>query len=310
MTKKKLTGLIVLFILLFSNNLFSADLKIIAKIDNEIITNYDVIKEVNYLEILNPSLSKLDDFQKLEIARNSLINEIIKKKEIEKFITIDKDNQFIDEYLNSLYSKLNIKNEEEFSEKLEGKNIYTLSKIKDKINIELFWNDLIFSKYKNQVKIDKETLISNVDNLNNNKKKEYFLSEIVFVKKKNFSLDEYIKEIKLSINEIGFNNAANIYSISDSSKLGGKLGWVREDSLSKIIIEKLKEIEKGEYTEIIKFGNNFIIVKIEDERIIELKIDKEKEIEKLIKIETNRQLNKFSKIYFDKSKINYSINAN
>ena len=114
----------------------------------------------------------------------------------------------------------------------------------------------------------------------------------------------------LSISEIGFNNTANIYSISDSSKFGGKLGWIREDSLSKIISEKLNQIKKGEYTEIIKFGNNFVIVKIDDVRIIELEINKEKEIEKLIKLETNRQLNKFSKIYFDKSKINYSINAN
>ncbi len=310
MIKIKLTSLTLLFIILFSNNIFSADLKIIAKIDNEIITNYDVVKEVNYLEILNPNLIKLDDSQKLEIARNSLINEIIKKKEIEKFITMDKDNQFIDEYLTNLYSKLNIKNEEEFSTKLKEKNIYDLSKIKDKINIELFWNDLIFSKYKDQVKIDKERLISSFDNLNSNKKKEYFLSEIVFVKKKNVKFNDYIKEIMLSISEIGFNNTANIYSISDSSKFGGKLGWIREDSLSKIISEKLNQIKKGEYTEIIKFGNNFVIVKIDDVRIIELEINKEKEIEKLIKLETNRQLNKFSKIYFDKSKINYSINAN
>ena len=78
--------------------------------------------------------------------------------------------------------------------------------------------------------------------------------------------------------------------------------------MSKIINEKLAIIKIGEYTDTIKIGNNFLILRIDDIKITEFKIDKEKEIEKLIKLETNKQLNKFSKIYFDKSKLNYSIN--
>ena len=222
----------------------------------------------------------------------------------------EKDNPFIDEYLKNLYSKLNINSEEEFKIKLSRNDIYSLSKIKKKINIELFWNDLIYSRFKDQVKIDEESLLSKVENLSNERKKEFFLSEIVFIKKKNSKLNDLINEIKLSINEIGFNNTANIYSISDSSKFGGKLGWVSEDSLSNMINEKLALIQNEEYTDVIKIGNNYLILKIENIRFKKLEIDKNKEIEKMIKIETNKQLNKFSKIFFDKSKINYSINEN
>ena len=305
MIKRNIFAIIV--ILLFSSNkLLLADLKIVVKIDNEIITNHDLIKEINYLEILNPNLADLKDAQKLEIAKNSLINEIIKNKEINKFLEIDNDNPFTEDYLKNLYSKLNINSEEEFKKKLKEKNVYDLSKIKDKINIELYWNELIFIKYKNQVNVNREDLISKIENLEN--KKEFFLSEIVFIKKKNLNLNDFIQEIKLSINEIGFNNTANIYSISESAKFGGKLGWVIEDSLSKPINEKIKIINIGEYTDVMKFGNNFLILKVEDVRVNELKVDKEKQIEKLIKLETNKQLNKFSKIYFDKTKINYSIN--
>ena len=303
MIKKKIF-IIIIILLCSSNKLLLADLKIIVKVDNEIITNYDLIKEINYLEILNPSL----DNQKFEIAKNSLINEIIKKKEIKKSLKINNDNPYTDEYLKNLYSKLDISSEEEFKKKLKEKNIYNLLEIKEKINIELFWNELIFLRYKNQVNVNKEDLISKVENLENKNKKEFFLSEIVFIKKKNLNLNALIQEIKLSINEIGFNNTANIYSISESSKFGGKLGWVIESSLSKPINEKLKIINIGEYTDTIKLGNNFLILKIEDIRLRELKVDKEKEIEKLINLETNKQLNKFSKIYFDKTKINYSIN--
>ena len=304
---KKIILIIAVTLLSFSNKLLLADFKIIAKVDNEIITNYDLIKEVKYLEILNPNLKNLKENQKLEIAKNSLINEIIKKKEIKKLLIIKNDNQFTEGYLKNLYSKLGIKSEEEFVNRLKEKNIYSLSKIKDKINIELFWNELIYLRYKDQVNIDRDSLISKVESLENQNRKELFLSEIVFVKKKNINLNDYIKEIKLSINEIGFNNTANIYSVSESSKLGGKLGWVRDNSLSKPLGEELKKLNIGEYTDIIKLGNNFLILKIEDTRLGEIKVDKEKEIEKLIKLETNKQLNKFSKIYFDKTKINYPI---
>ena len=134
------------------------------------------------------------------------------------------------------------------------------------------------------------------------------LSEIVFNKKKNETFEKITDQIKLSINEIGFNNTANIYSISESSKLGGKLGWVNENSLSQKIVNQLNFIKEGEYTNIIQIGKNYLILKVDKIEINEIKIDKQKELEKLIQIESNKQLNQFSRIYFDKSKINYTIN--
>ena len=127
-------------------------------------------------------------------------------------------------------------------------------------------------------------------------------------KKKDLTLEKLIDQIQLSINEIGFNNTANIYSISESSKLGGKLGWINENSLSKQILKQLKNLNDKEYTDTIKIGNNYLILKLEETKINEIKVDKDKEFEKLIQTETNKQLNKFSKIYFNKSKMNYSIN--
>ena len=92
-----------------------------------------------------------------------------------------------------------------------------------------------------------------------------------------------------------------------SSKFGGDLGWVSENSLSKKISENLSKLEKGELTDAINIGNSYLILKIDKIKINKIKIDKEKELGKLIEAETNKQLSKFSRIYFDKSKINYSI---
>lgn len=304
---KKITFLVFLFFLIFSNIISNSNIAIIIKVNDEIITNYDVEKEINYLKILNPNLNSLNKDQIMILAKSSLVNEIIKKKEIIKLIDITSKNQMEEGYLKNLLNKLNFNNENEFEKELKNKSNYNLSEVKQKIKIDLFWNELIYSRFNNQVKIDKDKIIKKVESLENQTQQEYSLSEIVFVKKKDLSIENLIDQIKLSITEIGFNNTANIYSISESSKLGGKLGWINKNSLSKIILKELGLISEGNYTNVIKMGNNYLILKLEQIKNRKIKIDKNKEINDLIKAEKNKQLNQFSRIYFDKLKINYSI---
>ncbi len=303
---RNLILLIILFQFFFNISSYSKiDIKV--KVNNEIITNIDIKKEAEYLKILNPNLIQLKEKKILELSQISLINEMVKKKEILKFIDINKtENKFSDQYLKSLYQRLNYNNEDDFIKELDSRNSYSIKEIKNKINIELFWNEIIYEKYNKLIKIDKKTLIDKIENMKKNQK-EYSLSEIVFVKKKNEKLEDQLNQIRLSINDIGFKNTANIYSISQSSKFGGDLGWVGENSLSKKISEKIFKLKKGELSDPIKMGNNYLILKIDDIKINEIQIDKKKELEKLVQVEKNKQLNKFSRIYFDKSKINYSI---
>ncbi len=306
MIKKKI---IIYFVIFFFsiNNLF-AEIKILIKVNDDVITNYDIKKETNYLEILNPNVSKLNINQKFNLAKNSLISEIVKKREIEKITNINENNLLIDEYMKNFYTRVNVKDKKEFLNLLELNTNYSFEEIKNKIKVELAWNEIIYSKYINQVKIDEKRIISKVNSLKDKLEKQYFLSEIVFKKKKNQTLEETFKEIKLSINEVGFANAANIYSLSDSSKFGGKIGWLSEIGLPEKINENLNNLEIGELSEFIKIGNNFVILKIEDIKENNKIIDRQKEIQFLKDKETNDQLNKFSKIFFEKIKLNYSIN--
>ena len=307
---KKIILILVFFQTIFFSKTLFAEVSIVAKIDNEIITNYDVRKESYYLKILNPNLKNLENKQIFRLAKISLINEIIKKKELEKFPNLIEKEEILNQYLENLYLRLNFNDEGEFLEELEKNSNYDLDQIKQKINIELLWNELIFLKYKDQLNIKNESIMKQIDELEGENQKEFFLSEIVFNKKKDITLENLIEEIKLSISEIGFNNTANIYSVSESSKFGGKVGWVKQNSLSKLIYEKLNNLDEGKYTDVIKLGNNFLILKIDQIRINKIKIDKDKEYQKLVQIETNKQLNQFSRIYFDKSKMNYTINEN
>ena len=88
------------------------------------------------------------------------------------------------------------------------------------------------------------------------------------------------------------------------------MDWVNENSLSNLISDKLSVLKEGEYTDIFQMGNSYLLLKIDQIKVSEIKFDKQKELNKLIQLETNKQLNQFSRIYFNKSKINYSINEN
>ena len=303
----------VLLIILITFNLFGNDIafskvEIKVKINDKIITNIDIQKEARYLKILNSNLNQLSDDKVLELAKFSLINEIIKEKEILKFsIKNFEDNPFLKDYLENLYSKLNFNNQQEFENLLNQKKIYNFEEKKYKINIELHWNELIYNKFERQVKIDKNSLLKKIKSSQNQEQKEYNLLEIVFEKKKNLPIEEQINEIKSNIEKMGFENTANIYSISESSKFGGNLGWIKENSLSKEISDSLSKLKENDLTNVMKIGNNYLLLKINKIRVNKVKINVEEELKKLINVERNKQLSQFSRIFFSKSKMNYSI---
>ena len=282
-------------------------MKIIMKIDNEIITSHDIEKEINYLKALNPGLNQIDKDELLLIAKRSSIKEFIKKKEIQKYRELNLQNPRINDVLNNLIQDLNLENENQLKNYVEDFNL-SMEDLKIKIEIENEWKNLIYSKYIKSVKIDKERLIKKIEKNSNEKfLEEYNLSEIVFVKKNDMALSEFHKTIKESIKEKGFENTANLFSTSESSKVGGKLGWVRKDILSEQIIEKLKDLEIGDYSSLLQINNNFFIFKINKKRKVKIEIDKKKELDKMILFETSKQLDKFSNIFFNKIKLNSKI---
>ena len=304
---RKLIILICVFFLLISSSYSKIQLKIVVKVDNEIITSHDIEKEINYLKALNPKLSNIDKDKLLLIAKKSTIKEVIKKKEIQKYKELNLENPQIDDVLNNLIKNLNLENKNQLKNYIEGYNL-TVNDLKKKIEIENEWKNLIYSRYIKAVKIDKDELAKKIKK--NSKEKfieEYNLSEIVFNKKNDEVADELFRNIKKSIEINGFENTANIYSISDSSKIGGKIGWVRKNILSDQIIEKLNDLKVNEYSSPLQINNNLYIFKINEIRKIQVKIDEKKELDKMVLIETSMQLDKFSNIFYNKIKLNSKI---
>ena len=277
-------------------------------VDDEIITNLDIKKESSYLMILNPALVNLDKKKVEEIGKKSLITEIIKKKELKKLFNFEVDLPIVNKVFKDFYKSLNYSDEKSFKKALLAKKNYNILEIKQKLKIELLWNELIVKKYSDQIKINEKNLLAKINKNKNKSKSEFLLSEIFFNKKKNISLDNQIKKINESIEKVGFNNTANIYSISSSSNLGGKIGWIEQDNLSKKILDQLMKIKIGQHTDVINVGNGFLILKIEDKKIKKTKIDKKVILKEMITFERNKQFSQFSQIHFNKVKINFTIN--
>ena len=278
------------------------------KVNNEIITNSDIEKEYRYLVSLNNQLNNLEKQKIIKLSKESALREKIKKIELAKYFDLKTINIDIDNYLENFYRNLNIENKKEFEEYLESNNI-SLNYVQKKIEIEILWNQLIYDRYISQINIDRNQLKEKVKKLISTKKqKKYSLSEILFDKENNSNFEKKLENINQSINEIGFKNTANIYSISDSSKFGGKIGWIEEQKLSTKILEQLNALEVGQYTDPMQVGSSFLILKIEEIKYENTIINEDEELDKMIQFETSKQLDQFSKIFYGKIKINSFIN--
>ena len=284
------------------------DVFISYKVNDQIITNIDIKKEAQYLISLNNQLTNLGENEILRISKESALREKIKKIELIKYFNLGGEDQNITAYIERIYLQLKLNDRMELEEYLNKYGI-TVDYVEKKIQIEMYWNQLIYQKYINQINIDKTKLKNeikkNKDNLEN---KIYQLSEIVFEVDNKTTLDKKNKDINESISEIGFKNTANIYSISDSSKFGGDIGWIEETKLSKNILTIISKLNVGEYSPSIQLGSDYLILKIEEIKFEKKITDKDEELNKRVEFDTNRQLEQFSKIYYNKVKINSVIN--
>ena len=288
---------IILYLSFFSFNSVLSDLFIVAKVNQEIITNIDLEFEKKYLTSLNPNLKKLDQNRISDYAKNSLINEKIKKIEIEKNFEIVPNEVLLSKVIADIYSSIGLSNLDEFKNYLL-QNDMSLEKVKKKITIEIAWNDFIMNNFQNQIEIDKNQIIEDLEKLSEKKVDNLLLSEIIFTIDKKKELVSKYDEIKKSINDIGFEETARIYSLSDSKKSGGNLGWIYKNQLSQEIKDGINEINIGDFTKPIVTSGGILILKLNDIKTENFKVDKDKQLKKMIDFERNRQLTRFSTLYY------------
>ena len=277
--------------------------EIIIKINNQIITNFDIQKETKYLLALNPSLNNLSTKQIKELSKNSLIREKIKENEILKYYKINYEDPELTKFVTNIYKRLNIGDEAEFNTYLSkfDMNINTVIK---KIAIERDWNKMIFGKFKNQIVVDELKIKKNLEKKLDKSEIQtsYLISEILFQAKNEKEFEETYNDIIKAVDESSFKSAASIYSISDSSINSGEIGWVKKNEISNSIYNELNKLNIGDITQPIKVASGFLIIYLEDVKKVEKEINTEEEFKKIVTTEKNRQLNEYSIIYYKKIK--------
>ncbi len=300
----KIFLIIVFFNLKIIVNAGSLENKILLKIDNEIITSIDVYNETKYLLAINNKINEMEKEDLYKISINYLIKEKIRNIEIQKNISnkkIEIDESYLDQLIESTYKRKGFQNLKEFQSHLDKHGV-KLSEIRNKIKNESLWNELIYKKFFNKVKIDRDKLKNKVIEDNNKKIRFYLLSEIFFKQSNNKNLDQKFKLIKKDIIEKGFSSAALLHSVSDTAVNGGDLGWIAERSLNPKIKDKISNLKVGDYTNPIIIPGGFLVLKLNEIKSERKKYDVDKKVDELIRISTNQQLNRLSNIYYDKVK--------
>ena len=297
--------LIFVLLIFFNNNICNAsnNIKIKLKVENEIITNIDLKKEERYLISINKNLQNIPKFELSKLAQKSLLNEKIKKKTLENYFDLSKNYQITEKLFINMFSNLGFKSETEFNNYLVSYDL-TAKFLKNKLKIEGLWNKLIYDKFRGQIKVDKDKIKKEISNLKQESldTKEYFIKEILFKLEPNEKIDEKYQLIVSSIYKNSFETAANIYSISESSKYGGNIGWVKKIQLIDKISKEVENLKIGEISKVIEFPNGYLIIQVNDIRMVENKFDVNKEIDKRVNSEIDRQLNELSLVFFNKVK--------
>ena len=354
--------------------------KVIISVGDEIITNYDLDREIKYLNVITVGqIAELDNQESKKVAIDSLIKDKIKITALSNHANIIIKDELLNNQIARSSQNIGFRSIDDFIAYLNYSE-YELDEFKKKILLELKWNQLVYQFYKNQIIIDKEkidkklkTLIAGqkknveyliyeifiensaikeldeeskeelnennvveelpenkvVDEKNsgiiieaeiasyNNKKnsivEEKSIEKMVEVKtndqitetkkKDQITIDDVIENIK----EEGFENTAIKFSSSPTAQQGGNLGWVSESKFSKVLVKSIKETKIGSITEPLPISGGILILKVGDKRVEETNMDLDKEMEKLIEIEKNKQLNNFSTNYFNQVKNNIKI---
>ena len=291
--KKKIFYIFFAIILFFFQlNLYAKkSLNIIVKIDNELITSYDVKNKIITTLFLSKKELNQENINSLKkIALENLIINRLKKIELNKY-DIKRNDRQINAYLNSISSN-NIPSLEKSFE-INGLDFKAY---KNELDIEFKWRNLIFNKYSNKINIDPDDLIQQLPKKIEQQESsiEFNLSEIEILSSDPNLEKEIIPQILEEIKQTGFENAVLKFSIASSSSNQGNLGWINSNSLSEDLLDIIEKLEVGEVTKPIKKNDKIIFFKLIDKKIISTS---SKDIENLKKELIEQKKNELFRLY-------------
>ena len=308
-TLKKILIVFFTYFFLFSISNSKITNKIVVSVDNEIITEYDIKAENEFFFFINQSNDPNINIKDLnELSYNNLLIEKIKKIRLSKISNSKVDKKMLDNQLKNISKKYGYDSLELLISDINQNKYFDFNNLKEKIEIELKWNELIYNKYINQVMINKKKLITRVEKIaKKNLTNEFFISEIFISGENKEILESKKNNVIDSLKLIGFKDTAIKYSETNTAIKSGEIGWVKENLISSDVNEIVKNLKIGEYSKPIMKNNGYMFLKLNDKRQKKEKIDKDLILKQLMSKEKDRILNQFSLIFFNRLKNNSVI---
>ena len=292
MKKKSFLKLFIVSLIFFELNLNAKNsLNIIAKIDNELITNYDVKNKIVTTLVLSKKEVNQENIDNLKkIALDNLINNRLKKIELNKY-DIKRNDRQINAYLSSLSSNDIPSLKRTFEMYGLDFNAY-----ENELDVEIRWRNLIYNKFSNKIEINPEDFIQQLSKKIEQQKSsiEFNISEIEVLSSDPNLDNEIILQIEEEIKKFGFEEAVLKFSIASSSSKQGKLGWINSNALSEDLLEVIKKLEIGEVSKPIKKNDKITFFKLIDKKIID---NSSKNIENLKKKLIEQKKNELFRLY-------------
>ena len=297
---------VLLILFLNSGQLICLENKIITRIDNQIITAYELKNKILSSLVLAGEEINQENINKTKpLALQTLTSLKLKSNELVKY-NVNVSDLDLNNNLNSI-SKNNLQN---FKNKFLENNL-NFELYREDLRIELGWRKLIFNLYNNKViinEIDIENQMLKIKKEKNKQFTEYRLSEILVNYNTENEKNNKINEIKKQIIKIGFENTAFKYSESFTATNKGDLGWVNSNGLSKDIAQIIKDMKINDISKPINNLNNILFLKLTNKKIVEIKNEDISEIrKKLIDNKKNELFNLYSNSHLSKLKNNATI---
>ena len=308
--KKKKYLLLILLIFFFKISYTNASIqnKIIATVNNEIITSYELKNKIMTFLILNKvevNQENINNYKNQSLK--TLINMKIRKNELVKYNLL---NGEIDtsRLIEQQSKKYNFTIEEFKKEFLNNNLSYDL--YLQEIQLELGWQQLILQLYGNKIIVDEYEIDEELKKIIDNQKEmiEYRLSEIEVQVNDNEKIADLVEEIQNQIIKDGFKNTAIKYSTSSTALEGGEIGWVNSESLSNKMLNAISNMKLKEVSKPMMHNNSILFVKLEEiKKVDALKINSIETKKKIIDQKKNELLNLFSNSHLSKIRNNASI---
>ncbi len=291
---------IFILCLIFFNNSINAEnkTKIIAKIGDEIITNFDVENKIKTNLFLSGEEINQENVDKIKsFTLKSLVNLKLKSNEIKKH-NIGSNDLAINQYLNSVKKNLKM-SEMDLIVQFQAYGLNYDQFLKD-IETEFLWQRLVAKTYLDKIKINDGQINSELNKILKNEKKEtisleYNLSEIEVTFENSNEEKQLEAEIIEEIKKNGFEKTAIKYSTSSTSLTGGQLGWINSNQISNDIYIQIKNLKEGQFSEPLKRGNTLTFIKLNKKKIS--KVKKELDIDKMRKNLENNKKNELLNLY-------------